>query len=162
MPREYNFGNKTVIEEDDSGNVSVKNVDSLSTDSIQNNGNPISVGDDLSLDRGQVISGPVDQSFISIDEYDVSDGSKTPLSSRVDRFAGLAVLHDDSNTQTALLFANLFEVQLISQTASHFSPTSGNSGTVNIYHDGNDQVIYVENQTGGNSNFELTILSGGF
>jgi len=57
MPREYNFGNKTVIEEDDSGNVSVKNVDSLSTDSIQNNGNPISVGDDLSLDRGQVISG---------------------------------------------------------------------------------------------------------
>jgi len=34
MPREYNFGtSKTIVEEDNSGNVSVKNVDSLSTDS---------------------------------------------------------------------------------------------------------------------------------
>jgi len=32
MPREYNFGTlKTIVEEDNSGNVSVKNVDSLST-----------------------------------------------------------------------------------------------------------------------------------
>jgi len=35
MPRQYNFGtSKTVVEEDNSGNVSVKNVDSLSTEQI--------------------------------------------------------------------------------------------------------------------------------
>jgi hypothetical protein len=133
----------------------------VQTVSINNNGSSITVSDDLALNRGQAVTGPVDDSYLLINEKDLSDGVREAISSRSGRFGGLLFLHDDTNNNSSLFIMSVLKVNIISDPDGAFSTTKGNQGTTNVYHDNNDNTIYIENETGGPANYEFVILAGG-
>jgi len=176
MPREYNFGtSKTVVEEDSNGNVSVKNVDSLSTEEVSvgnagarmevNNATTVPSSTETTVEFG---SNAIDEGGyinLSNNEFEAPTDGVYLLSGVVlwdspdatGEFRLTANTPDEQTTQfhIAESSGNLFsqEVTTIAQM------NAGDTATLTVRQDtGSSQDIYARGGAANFTNYQIALL----
>jgi len=149
MTDEYQIKGTVIAEEDGSGDLVIKNIDSVSTEDATVN-DALTVNGELSV--LEIISLTDSGSFIDFESQMIPDTGRTPVTDQAANKAGVLAAHATSNNRPAIfLFQEGSDPTIVSQTAALFSTTEGNDGTVNVYHDSGTH--YIENQVGFGQSF---------
>jgi hypothetical protein len=95
-----------------------------------------------------------------IEKATIADTNRVQVSDRQTRFGGLLYVYSNEDSDGGLYRLDLNSVTTVS-AGSAFSTTKDNQGTVNVYHDGNENTIYIENEAGGSRDIAWHVLGGG-
>jgi hypothetical protein len=135
--------------------------DSLNADSIGNNGSDINLVDDLLVSDDYVIKGDGKRQLIDPESETINDTERVRLTDETPRLMGLVIVADSDGNVSALVLLQTLSATIVSDPGNAFSTTKGNEGKTNIYHDSNDNTMYIENQKGESRTYQWTIIGGG-